>query len=74
MAFLHQMLDVMLPKYVFMRRLSLNECRSYLVDVDGDGDGQSLPLWYAHYVQTLGTSTMTKTRIIRQISIQICQL
>ena len=56
-----------------MRRLSLNYCHSYLVDVDGDGDGQSLPLWYALYVQTLGTSTMIKTRIICQILVQICQ-
>ena len=56
-----------------MRRLSLNYCRSYLVDVDGDGDGQSLPLWYALYVQTSETNTMIKTRIIRQILIQIRQ-
>ena len=41
--------------------------------VDGDGDGKSLPLWYALYVQMLGTSTMIKKRIIRQISIQIRQ-
>ena len=60
-------------KISVMRRLSLNYCRSYLMDVDRDGNGQSLLLWYALYVQTLGTSTMIKTRIIRQISIQIRQ-
>ena len=56
-----------------MRRLSLNYCRSYSADAGEDSDGQSLPLWYARYVQTLGTSIMTKTRIIRHISIQIRQ-
>ena len=40
---------------------------------DGDGDGLILPLWYTLYVLTFGTSTMIKTRNIRQISIHIRQ-
>ena len=37
------------------------------------GFGLILPLWYAVYVRTLGTSTMVKTLKIREISIQIRQ-
>ena len=43
------------------------------MDGDGDGNGQSLPLWHALYVQTLGTTMLIKTHIILQILIQIRQ-
>ena len=56
-----------------MRKLSLNQCRSYLVDRDEDSNDRNLPLWFPFYMRTLGTSTMIKIRIICQILIQICQ-